>query len=198
MDWGYLRPGVFLWAVVLPDNRLYIEREFVFTETIAQDVAIYVKLMTSIWGWTLARSIGDPAMKIRQAGSGEDLFETLAKNGLYVQPGNNERVLGWNRLRAWLKVLPDGLPGLIISPSGCPYLCRTLPELMQDKHKLEDVNTNGEDHAADALRYLVMDRPHPMESLLDKPVKPGTAGELFHKLLYTSTAQVLGSYNVSH
>ena len=38
----------------------------------------------------------------------------------------------------------------------CANLIRTLPALIYDDHKVEDVDTDGEDHAADALRYGLM------------------------------------------
>jgi hypothetical protein len=45
--------------------------------------------------------------------------------------------------------------------STCRDLIRTLPLLVHDEKNAEDVDTDGEDHAGDALRYLVMSRPLP-------------------------------------
>ena len=46
--------------------------------------------------------------------------------------------------------------------SNCRNLLRTLPALPVDKSNPEDVDTNAEDHAYDALRYGCMSRPmHP-------------------------------------
>lgn len=198
MDWGYLRPGVFLWAVPLDDGRLYIEKEYVYQETIASEVAKSVAILTKIWGWTLQESVGDPAMAIRQGDSGEDIFETLSKNGLYVKPGKHERINGWQRLRHWLRPLPNGLPALVISPD-CGYLIRTLPQLMQDKTKLEDIDTKSEDHAADALRYLVMSRPYPLTGSSTQGYAPDTAGFLLQQLKAQqgSGSQIPGIFNVS-
>ena len=54
-----------------------------------------------------------------------------------------------------------GEPGLRIF-NNCRNLLKTLPLLPTDKHNPEDVDTNAEDHAYDALRYGVMSRPlHP-------------------------------------
>jgi hypothetical protein len=39
---------------------------------------------------------------------------------------------------------------------GCaPNLVRTLPALPYDPHRVEDVDTKADDHAADAARYLL-------------------------------------------
>jgi hypothetical protein len=43
--------------------------------------------------------------------------------------------------------------------SGCKGLIRTLPLLMYDEHKPEDIDTSQEDHLADAVRYLCMANP---------------------------------------
>jgi phage terminase large subunit len=206
MDWGYLRAGVFLWAVPLVDGRLYIEREYVFTETPPSEVARNIRLLTSVFGWTLQSAYGDPAMGIRNAESGEDIFETLQKNGLYVTPAKHERVNGWTRMREWLKPVADPkdplnkakwYPSLIINPEGCPYLARTIPQMMQDPSKLEDIETKSEDHACDALRYLLMSRPAPVLPSTQKVCPPGTAGALMQELIRASTAQLLGAHNVA-
>jgi len=49
-------------------------------------------------------------------------------------------------------------PGLRIF-STCRNLIRTLPLLPLDDNNPEDINTDAEDHAYDALRYGCMSRP---------------------------------------
>ena len=52
-------------------------------------------------------------------------------------------------------------PGLRVF-NTCRNLLRTFPLLPTDKHNPEDVDTDAEDHAYDALRYGCMSRPlHP-------------------------------------
>jgi phage terminase large subunit len=195
MDWGYLRPGVFLWAVVLPDGRLYIEREYVFQETVAAEVARHVRATNIVLNINLASAACDPNMRIREGQTGEHTIETLRNNGLFVTPSINDRIAGWQRLRHWLKKAPQtGLPSLVISPD-CEYLIRTLPQLCQDATKLEDVDTDSEDHAADALRYLVMSRPHPLTYEDVKVFDPDSAGFMLQQLLSEQNHHVLGQYN---
>lgn len=43
--------------------------------------------------------------------------------------------------------------------SNCKHTIRTLPLLMYDEHKPEDLDSDGEDHIADTIRYLCMSRP---------------------------------------
>ena len=108
---------------------------------------------------------------------GEGIAETFARNHVPCQAGDNSRTLGWQRLRHWLVPAPDGIPWLTIDP-GCRYLRRTLPGLISDVVQPEDVNTEGDDHAADALRYGLMSRPSPMRTPLRDQFGPGTIGYL--------------------
>jgi hypothetical protein len=43
--------------------------------------------------------------------------------------------------------------------SNCKAFIRTIPLLQYDEHKPEELDTDGEDHAADEARYLCMSRP---------------------------------------
>ena len=61
--------------------------------------------------------------------------------------------------------------------SNCKDTIRTLPLLMYDEHKVEDLDTEGEDHIADEVRYFCMSRP--LEP--DKPIIPS---KYFQSMLY--------------
>ena len=43
--------------------------------------------------------------------------------------------------------------------SNCKAFIRTMPLLQYDEHKPEDLDTDGEDHVADEVRYFCMARP---------------------------------------
>ena len=43
--------------------------------------------------------------------------------------------------------------------SNCKAFIRTIPTLIYDDNKVEDLNTEGEDHIADETRYFCMSRP---------------------------------------
>jgi hypothetical protein len=63
----------------------------------------------------------------------------------------------------------DGYPRMYVLDS-CRDFIRTLPSLQYDDHKVEDIDTEGEDHIADEFRYFCMSRPiNPMEAK-DSPV----------------------------
>lgn len=71
-------------------------------------------------------------------------------------PGSREQ--GWEQLRKRLKATkrPEGgireVPGLFIS-SECTHWLRTVPTLPRDEKKIDDVDTESEDHIGDMTRY---------------------------------------------
>lgn len=105
--------------------------------------------------------VGDPSIfpeKGARKSSYSDLQEGARRAGysLNLSPADNARVSGWQRLRAKLresaKATPEG-PGLFIF-NTCTHLIRTLPALQRDRMNLDDIDSDGEDHLADATRYL--------------------------------------------
>lgn len=182
LDWGYLRPGVCLWFAALPDGRLYVEDEYVFSETIASEVAREIRARSKRRGLRVRYTSADPAMWIRSGESGESIAETFARAGWPLRQSKNERVNGWQRVRHWLRPDAEGKPLLQVSEHNCPYLTRTLPQLLSDEGKPEDVDTSGEDHAADALRYALMSRPFPTREAVAAVSMKGKAGQLFADL----------------
>lgn len=74
--------------------------------------------------------------------------------GTQVVKAHNDRLAGVALISDKLRVRADGLPRLLIY-STCRNLIRTLPALPRDPKRPEDVDTKAEDHAYDALRYLV-------------------------------------------
>ncbi len=78
--------------------------------------------------------------------------------GVYWRGADNSRVAGWDQVRSRL-VGTEGKPGALhlcdvhaSDPDiACP--CSTTPI------NPEDLDSDGEDHAADALRYGAMSRP---------------------------------------
>ena len=49
---------------------------------------------------------------------------------------------------------------MIYAFSNCTDSIRTIPMLQHDENRVEDVNSDMEDHAADEWRYACMSRPY--------------------------------------
>ena len=70
----------------------------------------------------------------------------------------DKKMGGWDQVRPRLTGDEEGAPMLYVF-STCLHLIRTLPVMQHDEHNPEDLDTDGEDHAADELRYACMSRP---------------------------------------
>lgn len=87
----------------------------------------------------------------------ESFFEIAKMRGLRIIPANNDRLPGWQIIRRSLAEMevptPLGARARLQVFSTCASLIKTLPALQFDRIRLEDCDTNGDDHDADALRY---------------------------------------------
>ena len=95
---------------------------------------------------------------------------------------SNARVSGWDQVRQRL-IGDDGIPMLFVF-SDCVDTIRTLPVLTHDKHRIEDIDTTQEDHAADDIRYACMARPFQrrIPELEEDPWRPPTIEEMMDGL----------------
>ena len=164
MDWGYNDPCCVLWHAVDGENRVYTYRELYVRETRAGEVASMVLELSR--GESISYTVASPDMWQKRGAvlsgaggfEGETLAELFTSSGLSLTPADNSRVPGWNRVRDFLAVAPDGRPNWLCF-SDCRNLIRQLPALQFDQHNREDA-ADGDDHAPEALRYALMSRPH--------------------------------------
>ena len=206
MDWGFNGPGVILWAAAMPNGALHIAREWKFTELADEEIAAGFHARTKQLGVTVRYVAGDWSMWIRDGRSatrGQSRAETLIRAGVPLRKAENARPDGWARMHSWLRVPtndagePAGPPLLTVDTS-CVYLRRTIPTQRSAKNDPDDVDTTGDDHGVDALRYLLMSRPSPtqLRAKMETPPK-GTAGALLAELRGSlGRIAVLGAGNV--
>ena len=126
--------------------------------------------------WLKGRQIegvADPA--IWDASRGESIADTATKYGVYFSPGDHERLAGWMQCHYRLQFDESGYARCYVF-DNCKGFIRTIPLLMYDEHKPEDLDTKLEDHIADEWRYMCMSRPvtplRPVEqkSILSDPL----------------------------
>lgn len=77
---------------------------------------------------------------------GVSAIDTAEKWRIWFEPGNNSRVAGWMQFRERLKFSKDGR-AMIYFFDTCKDAIRTIPLMMYDEHKKEDLDTTLEDHA---------------------------------------------------
>lgn len=101
-----------------------------------------------------ARGVADDACFANTGhGSGSIAAEFMRYGVCFREARKADRLSGWNIMRRLLEDAgkPD-VPGLYIS-RACEYFWSTVPYLARDQKRVEDVDSSGPDHAADAVRY---------------------------------------------
>lgn len=83
----------------------------------------------------------------------DQFIEADEQYRIALRPASKDRIPGWENLHDWLSIAPDGIPYWVIT-ENCKNLIRTLPLLVHDEIKIEDVEEQGmEDHLPSAARY---------------------------------------------
>lgn len=100
--------------------------------------------------------VADPS--IWDGSRGIAINEEAEKQGIWFEKGINDRIPGWMQIHERLKFDENGYAMLYFF-DNCKDTIRTLPLMMYDEHKPEDLDTDGEDHICDSLRYFCMMRP---------------------------------------
>lgn len=180
LDWGSYRPFCCLWFAVsdgtisgFPVGALVVYREWYGwngkpnegCKMIADDVSQGI-LDREDRDEKITFSVADPSIFKRDGGP--SIAERMAGQGTIWIPGDNTRIIGWNEVRRRLQG-EDETPSLFFF-STCTHIIRTLPALQHDTHKPEDVDSDGEDHAPDTLRYGVMARYGITSKPAERPV----------------------------
>jgi hypothetical protein len=107
--------------------------------------------------------VADPAMFAEDGGP--SIAQRMSQVGVHFRPADNKRVPqrgamgGWDQVRSRLVGDADERPMLLLF-STARDIIRTLPALQHDDARPEDVDTDMEDHAPDALRYACLSRPY--------------------------------------
>ena len=167
MDWGYSRPYAIGWFAVDFEGRLYHIRELYGctgqpNEGVHEEPAKVCDKIKEIEeedpnlrGRRIQR-VGDPAIWGTQGT--ESIGGLFERRCLYFNKGNNSRIDGKMQLHHRLAFDENGVPMLYVF-SNCSNFIRTIPSLVYDEKKVEDIDTRQEDHAYDMCRYVLMYNP---------------------------------------
>ena len=160
VDWGRIAPFAFLAGafdvVKLEDGRVFhrvwIYKEIDGVEKNPKEWADEIKNKLNLNEFE--KIMADPSMFTRGNDNSISISDQFNKEGVRISRASNDRIGGWSVVHDWLSLAPDGLPYLIIT-EDCHDLITTLPGLVHDENNVEDVDTTGNDHWADALRYML-------------------------------------------
>jgi phage terminase large subunit len=155
IDWGSAKPFTCGWFTRNPDNgRIFVYRQIrgIGMTDVQQARAI---LDATPPDENISTTFADPAMWTKNRQDEVQMYSTAdiyAKEGVILTKANNNRIQGKRNVERLLADLPDGKPAIQFF-SNCRSIIETLPALECDEFNPEDVDTDGDDHDYDALRY---------------------------------------------
>lgn len=148
------------------------------TSTLVAQRMLELEDRKSLLGCGSFDRVADPSIFAEK--DGPSIAEKFSGEGVVWRRAENKRISGWDQVRNRLRgrclelqkqliTMPDGSeedvvvfekwePMLFVT-ENCQHLIRTLPIQERDDTDWEDVDTDGEDHAVDELRYACMSRP---------------------------------------
>ena len=200
-DWGSAKPfSVGWWAIAdgtwpqsdpLPSGSIFRYREWYGASDVNKGLGMTADLVAKQILEQEAReriryAVADPSIFIRNGGP--SIAESMAR--CRWRRADNKRLPGWEAFRQRL-VGTDGKPMIYIAHE-CEDFWRTVPTLQHDDKNSEDLDTDGEDHVADEVRYACMSRPWKPKQLLAKTglQMPDLPGEMtFNQLLERNRAK---------
>lgn len=163
-DWGYAKPFATYWHTMDWDGRIYTYRELygmapgeynVGVRWTAEEIGEQIKKLEK--GDRCSIGVADPSIWNRVDGK-PSIAHQFVNVGVNWTKANNDRINGKMEIHNRLRFDEDGKPKWYIF-SNCTHLIRTMPELPMDQTRIEDVDTDAEDHAYDAARYGLMFKP---------------------------------------
>jgi hypothetical protein len=150
------------WYAIDNDGKVWVYREHYKTGLDSDEHAKEIARLSE--GESYKYTVIDSAA-FSKLGLPETQVEVYIRHGVDgLVPASKQRVMGWDIVHQYLRWDEFTEPKLRIF-STCPNMIRTFPELIHDELHPEDVNSKGEDHAADECRYLT-------QTLRDQKSKP--------------------------
>lgn len=197
IDYGYRAPWAVIWCAEDEDRRVWVYRERYGTKVGETEQAH--RILAAEGGETPVARYADDAMWATR-GDAKSVAAVYSEAGCAITPARKgERLIGWQRVHSYLADGPAcahhrasgwaTCPMLHVLDGRAPNLVRTLPSLPYDSKRPEDVDTDAEDHVADALRYLLINLAQPSSFVFDEPaarsadvsVPPGGAFAVVHR-----------------
>ena len=166
-DYGYSRPFAVQWWAVDYDGRAYLYRQWYgCTDTpntglkmepteIAAEIRKYEQTFErghQIYG------VADPAIWDESRGKDGTIISMFEREGVFFDKGKHDRLSGKMQCHYRMRFDKTGRPMMYVFKT-CKDFIRTIPNLIYDVKKVEDVDTACEDHDYDAMRYFFMEVP---------------------------------------
>jgi len=203
IDHGYRNPAAWVWGAVDGDGNVYIYREFYQSEWLIEEIVNGHKqkklpgVLEMMKGERIDRAFIDPSTRAaRNERNGAkcsdwDLYLQYLPDNFPLSPANNDVTSGIDRVKSYLKVNERTKRPRIYVFDTCANLIEEMSKYRYKELRHNQVGTSNEkeepykfeDHAVDALRYLVISQPDPTRYAEDpmKDIKRGTLQEALYK-----------------
>ncbi len=164
MDWGRSVPSAIYWHAQDPENQHIVTyREMYGIYRTDREMAENIVWLTG--DEDVRYIMADPAMWRADgnddAMSHADMIDNyFSSTRIKMMKADNNRVAGWARVKDLMATDPKTIT--LDVPNGIPYwrctadcrnLIRTIPQQVYDEDRQDDLDTDGDDHAVDSLRY---------------------------------------------
>lgn len=157
IDHGVRNPTAVMWHAINPSGSVYTFAEHYRSDWTVKMHTDRIHQMDEEFGKIPERTVGDPAMRQRQAVTGHSLQIEYSKNSIPVAMANNAVEAGLDKMNEYLR------QGKWIISNNCVNLLKEIRKYKRKNYsspKLKDSNNPREepqkkdDHAIDSSRYL--------------------------------------------
>lgn len=168
-DFGYAKPFSVGWFAVDERGKIYHIREFYgCTGTPNHGVMMHpVEIAKSIREIEATdpmlkgkqiMGVADPSIFDESRGQSIAQMMALSPNFILWNPGDNTRLAGIQQYHYRFAFDENG-DCMFQVFNTCKNFIRTVPALIYDEHRVEDVDTSMEDHVYDMARYVLQESP---------------------------------------
>jgi hypothetical protein len=178
IDFGSTAPYACVWVAWDENGDAYVYREDYKDGITPQEQARRIKEMSG--KEKFVATVADPSTFADRRGLGKSISDMWRDAGLNTTRAKNQRVAGWTNIRQYLWDHGAGRPRMFVFDT-CSNLVRTLPLMQHDGHNGEDLDTTGDDHVMDALRYVLNVRPASAQH--KRELAGGTASDKFNRMI---------------
>ena len=181
-DFGFSKPFSVGWYAVDHEGRIYRVAEYygctgtpnkgieLNPAQIAAEIKRIEKEHPLLQGCDIT-GVADPS--IFEESRGESIAAMMERSPNFITwgKGDNSRIAGKMQYHYRFAFDDDGRP-MFYCFNTCKHFIRTIPTLVYDASKVEDINTEQEDHIYDECRYVLMERPiSPRKNMVKKAPK---------------------------
>src|SRR3990167_3838934 len=160
-DWGYNDPMSMHWFAEDPKTgTVYVYKELHINQTLDIEVARQMDEMSKgenifciYYPWDIDNTNPQTGISSR-----ERMMKAVGDDKYWWKEAAKDRKEGWTAVRNLLALRPDGTPRMKVFRS-CTSLIKTMPRQIfagtsSSSTNSEDLDTDGDDHDADCLRYF--------------------------------------------